>query len=622
MELGPILRRELVVTSRRRSTYFDRVGGALFLLGVGCARVMLWDYLGQDRSSLDGMKQLILSIFGDMVGLLGLITMAMVLAAVAPGVARERDRKTLDALLATELSSAEIVIGTMAAGLVRAMSGLAVGLSLAFLMIPFAGIDPRLVLLAFAGLAATAFATAAVSIAASVGSKNAREALGSTVAVVWAFWMSGPLMVALVLPRLWPALAGWTTPVAVALIHSSPIAIVTNLLGLFRGGNLVETVVWMIGCELLGGALLTAWAIWRLRPASRAFYDVEGRSVLRKLRRTRWRSRPPCGDDPIFWNEQYGSRGIRKWQWLLALAINLGLLLGLARVVYHFAKPALLEVIAYGYTAAPGENVSLEFNPFARALITVVPTGPKLTPLPSGLARFEFNIVLRMSTLLFYMIHVLVATGMVMESLLHERERDTWLALLATPLTGREILRAKMLGALWRLRLPLIGMVGLWLLGVLAGAVHPLGFLASIVGLAISTGFLLAMGTSFTLWSRDRDQATARVIVPAMVMAFSGFLIVMLPTSVVSVWMGVGSMPVIGGLSLLSYEDVRAASRDGSFPYLAQLGLNSGEGAGTVALVCLLSLTVQAIAAWLLTRAAYRSFDAVVGRPVKPRTHC
>ena len=67
---------------------------------------------------------------------------------------------------------------------------------------------------------------------------------------------------------------------------------------------------------------------------------------------------------------------------------------------------------------------------------------------------------------------------MATEGIVSERARETWDSLIATPLTARDILRSKMLAALWRMRLLLAILLGLWTIGLVAGAIHPLGFVA------------------------------------------------------------------------------------------------------------------------------------------------
>ena len=83
-----------------------------------------------------------------------------------------------------------------------------------------------------------------------------------------------------------------------------------------------------------------------------------------------------------------------------------------------------------------------------------------------------------------------------------EREQDTWIGLLATPLEGSEILRGKMLGPL-RATAPFgVTLGALWLIGVAAGAVHPLGLLNAIVVVVILAWFTTALGTYLSLRSQ------------------------------------------------------------------------------------------------------------------------
>src|SRR4051812_1836435 len=107
---GPILWRELLITSRKRGTCVDRSVAAATVLGVivGCAVVN--DWIGMDRTSLAGLTRFSMLTFELVVAILTTMMLGMVPAGVAPGVAGERDRKTLDALLATQLTSAEVVL--------------------------------------------------------------------------------------------------------------------------------------------------------------------------------------------------------------------------------------------------------------------------------------------------------------------------------------------------------------------------------------------------------------------------------------------------------------------------------------------------------------------------------
>jgi hypothetical protein len=199
-----------------------------------------------------------------------------------------------------------------------------------------------------------------------------------------------------------------------------------------------------------------------------------------------------------------------------------------------------------------------------------------------------------------------------------ERERETWLGLIATPLTGREILRAKLLGSTWKTRGPAVLMLVLWIVGLLAGAVHPLGFLAALTGMGVSCWFHAALGLFASLWSRDRAQATGWVLGPLILILGSSALPFILPGTA-SVVLAGGTMPFLTWASLLSYEDVHAALRSGAIPRFAEIGIPGVAGARIILAAWLISTTAQAIGAFLLMRSAVRGFDAAVGRPIPNR---
>ena len=67
---------------------------------------------------------------------------------------------------------------------------------------------------------------------------------------------------------------------------------------------------------------------------------------------------------------------------------------------------------------------------------------------------------------------------------------------MLTRLSIWEILRAKLIGVCWKLRWALAGLVGLWTIGLVVGSVHPLGFVAGLAMLLVSSGFLMVLWTT------------------------------------------------------------------------------------------------------------------------------
>jgi len=267
MLLGPIFRRELDVAARRWGTFGDRCSVPTGVLLVIATAAVGSGLLGWDGGSLAGVREVAGKVFAYLVAVQAMMMMVLVPGAVAPALAGERDRKTLDAVLASGFTNVEVVLGAMGAGLVRSLSGPAAVLPVMIVMVPLAGIDPRLVLLAVAGLAATAFVLGAISILVSIGARDTRRALAGAIALTWG-WVFVPIAIVVHLPRAWLAGASWVYPVAIRLVESSPMGVLTNLIGVARRGGAIDAVVRMIGYEMAGGVLLVAWAVARLRPAS------------------------------------------------------------------------------------------------------------------------------------------------------------------------------------------------------------------------------------------------------------------------------------------------------------------------------------------------------------------
>jgi hypothetical protein len=313
-----------------------------------------------------------------------------------PAIASERDRKSLDALLTTWLSGAEIVVGSMVAGLLRAANGLAAALPLVVLMEFLGGVDPGLVLLSGVGLASTALAAAAISVAASVGARTRGRPVSIAIGLMLAWHGLRPAFLALRM-HLWTGGPRWVPEAALWMFDTSPLGVALSLLGVMpRPGSIVESVLRMTAIETAGAAVLPLWAAWRLRPASRALEDVEGRSVrLRTLRQSRRRRpRPPCGDDPVLWNAIQTNQRATVGAWIEARLVGLVWIGLIGLVTSWFAVPAFRELAARGYGAGPEAFTMPAWNPLVRVIgdkLIMPAAGPA-----AGQARLEFNIASRL----------------------------------------------------------------------------------------------------------------------------------------------------------------------------------------------------------------------------------
>ncbi|HZW34908.1 MAG TPA: ABC transporter permease subunit, partial [Isosphaeraceae bacterium] len=312
----------------------------------------------------------------------------------AAAIAKERDRRTLDFLLATRLNNAEIVLGKLAACLLVGFGTLAAGLPVLLLLHVLGGVDLRLILLGLAGFASSVLFISSWAIWFSAEARSFRMAAAPFMLLV-PLWMIGPFFVSMILPRLGYHLPEWAAAVNWWLLASSPVAVAFRMvLGLDSWTQLVFIVGRMIGIQLLGALLVTIVAIARLRAADRALASGDRSLLRRERRRPVWRlwSRPPVGDDPILWREMYTARGnglMKAIGWLL----NAGCLAVLAYATSCFAAPAVREAWEHGYPLAVSDVNRPEFNLFLR--IFLPGAGPNQ---PIDLARIDFNLFLRYAT--------------------------------------------------------------------------------------------------------------------------------------------------------------------------------------------------------------------------------
>ena len=384
--------------------------------------------------------------------------------------------------------------------------------------------------------------------------------------------------------------------------------------------------------ETAGAAVLTLWAAWRLRPASRALEDVEGQSArLRMLRQSRRRRpRPPCGDDPVLWNAIQTNRRATVGAWIEVRLVGLVWIGLIALVTSWFAVPAFRELAARGYGAAPEAFTMPAWNPLVRVIgdkLIMPADGPA-----AGQARLEFNIALRQFSAFWAWAYVVELYGAAVEGVKRERERGTWLGLIATPLSGWEILRAKMLGPVLSRLGGALTLIALWTVGLMAGAVHPLGFLAAVTGLAAVAWFCSALGVSRSLREGGMKRAGHPLALVVRLVVALGVTLLVGAISGALAWS-----------SLLSYEDVFSVVHSGAFlqfgatalqkvvgvPDNLPLGarvllfgtgaLQTVVGARTVVAVWLAGTTALGAGAYSVTRAMCRDFDVEVGRPTRPR---
>ena len=278
------------------------------------------------------------------------------------------------------------------------------------------------------------------------------------------------------------------------------------------------------------------------------------------------------------------------------LGLSAALVLGgvLAWGTTDFALPAFRELRAAGYGVAPPNSARGQFHLYLRTVATGVSLAFLL-----GIASDA-------------------AAGMTIE-----RERDTWISLVATPLTGREIVRAKLLGAIWGARYAAVVAAMLGVVGALAGSLHPAGLVLVAAELAAYAAFAAALGTWVSLRSGDTPRAMAATLA-WLLLANAGPALVMAALWPARPMTLAGCAPAMLALSLASPGEVLGRPAANSFGGVSDAMASSlwaGHGA-EVWLACLASVAGYATAAWALTRSACRGFDARLDRPSEAGPPC
>ena len=311
MNAGPILGRELRTVARRAKAYRQRCSLAIALsLSLAILFAVAQQAMGP-AVSVQSCAILAQYLFGVVAATQFVLTMWLVPVLVAGSIALERERRTLDSLLTTRLSSAEIILGKLLGGLLQYAACLLATLPIMILLCLVGGVDPRLVLLAHASTVSVAFFAAGLSVLISTSERRAARAVTQTVGLA-TVWCVLPALLQGLVPRLAPWAWKWIRPINDWWTASSPNNVAETMLRFGVGPRLIDSIMWMIGLQLVAGCVFLAWSVARLRRVSRRLAEAGGgkRGLSRfwSVRRLRLLKRPACGDDPVLWKELHTGR--------------------------------------------------------------------------------------------------------------------------------------------------------------------------------------------------------------------------------------------------------------------------------------------------------------------------
>jgi ABC-type transport system involved in multi-copper enzyme maturation permease subunit len=422
--VGPVLYQEMLLGARRsrwhwfRAIYFGWLMVVMFpwiffgLLALGAGRPE-----GADLRDLSYLAENYLGFFLFQHFLLVLLITPVL---VAGAITDEKSRGTLQYLLTTDLHPWEILLGKLAARVYQELLLALVGLPLFAFFGVLAGMDAARVLGFILCTIVLVFMAGTFSLLTSVWCRHTRDAVLTVYCVAVAVCVLMPL--ARFLGDRWaPGLIGSFLDCIYPL---NPLGGYTATMPLAEyGRRLVIFTAWWGGL----GFVFLAVAGLRLRGAYIRQLEKSGRQKKRHWWNLR---RPPVGDHPLLWKERY-IEGIAPLALLRRVPTWLGIL-----VIFVATTIAsgwiLVEHLPYGTTLANVRDMVLHGD--WEGLWSV------RERLDSNYGDFMWQgwIVLLLASLVIGIRCSGAVTG--------EREKNSWEALLLTPIETRHLVRGKMWG--------------------------------------------------------------------------------------------------------------------------------------------------------------------------------
>ena len=605
MGLGPVFHFERITTARRARYFVMRVIYGLFLLYALAQEYASWSSYAPTVATIKNMAQFAESAFLAFGWGQGLALLFLTPALVAGVIADERQRKTLDYLLASQLSSAEIVLGKLGARLLHVGVLLMVGVPIVCLVALFGGLDPRDVFFIYAGTGSMTLCAASLSILISTFARRPREAIAGAYVLVLT-WLILPMMLREIAPNLgWPL--EWVKPVNDLVLMTHPaeswMQLTQTVQTQLRWGipknsgqnpwltgmmnEAFRGMLTMVGLQSGLSALFLALAVWKVRRQrrsggawSRLRQRIRAIGTRRPEPEPQVPARPAVGDDPMLWKERYATRGGFVWLSSRPVVLFLSVLLGC--YLFDTAWPAFADL------ASRGPNRSMGYQ-----------------------HRMVLNGALRESSAFLFGLALLAVTSAGAVSLTSEREQDTWISLRTTLVTDREIVGGKLIGAIWGCKRLVWALAIMWTVGLLAGAIHPLGVLAAGLALGAYTWFGSALGVYLSLRARNSTRALVSAVA-VLLFLNGGYLALFAALRNATSWIaGAGVTPFVVWASLVSYPDV-AGLLDPNARSMATDGLGTR---GREALVMYgASVGLYGLAALGLTAAAFRRIGKAADR--------
>jgi ABC-type transport system involved in multi-copper enzyme maturation permease subunit len=464
---GPVLTFELITSARRTRFFLWRVAYAsLLLMLLVLIYLSVFGFAG--ANTIVAASQYANAFFHTfaIVQLMAVLVLGPALAAGA--IARERERRTIEYLFTTHLTDGEIVRHKFAASVLQLASAVLVGAPVLAVAMLLGGIAIETLAASWLITLSTIVLIVAVSLAASTIARRARDAVVATYLLLLA-WLVGPLVTAMLLRG--SGLSVWIDPALDLLSLLDPLAVMNEMLtgpagvagGLSTASDRWSALWTMVFCHAIVAAIALTFCWWALRRlgGERA---VSRKSLARRLHRQR-----PVGDYAIAWREMHTRRSAHAWA---------------------KAGRAIMALL----TVAAIAGMCWQFY------LSLATAGQQFAWFQVGFA-----------TLLGFVAITLIAAWAA-SSIGAEREADTWITMLSTPVTPQEILAGKIAGSIYAARPVLIPLAVLWILGAIDDPRMLTGLPFTLVALAAASLAAATVGVGCSLWCSSSTRALAMTL--------------------------------------------------------------------------------------------------------------
>jgi ABC-type transport system involved in multi-copper enzyme maturation permease subunit len=403
-------------------------------------------------------------------------------AFVAGAITDEKRRGTLQYLLTADLEARHIILGKLLGRVARVLLVAVAGLPLFALLAGFGGLQPITLLAVAIALLMPLFALASATLLASVWSRQTRDAVLAlyglgTLGGLAVWYFRGPLSYLDPLFVIGPAWGAWRS----------------LDLGELSRRLLVSSACW----GLMGGVCL-ALAAWRLRPA----YVRELENVQPARRRWYSNLRAPVRDEPVRWRERHveglaptlSLRRIPQW-----LAVS---------TVVVLTTVSSLVILALSLPP------SVHLGDLLLAVVSFQP-GRLTARMPAAGDGFLVQglVVMLLASLVVGIRCSGAVTG--------ERERQTWEALLMTPLSAKQLIRGKLWGILGASYVYLLAYAAPAIVLSVFGGVLALVWV--LLWLAVTVLAMYYIGAA-GLWASVRAKNSWRALLGTMAAGYAGGL--------------------------------------------------------------------------------------------------